>query len=192
MAKNGNTVEENREATKTPETEASASTGRRARSSFMMKNFADQDFINKHVVAKGKGTKAMLGRVFGFVSSVSEKKGTLPNGEPSVSIVLHGQFETESYIDGEISSCSSVFFPNGFARDVQHTLASDDTIKVLEIDTDVGVEATGKSIPYAWVIVNHIEGQAVSPLKKLKAARGRPEGVLQLPPKEAPKQLTAG
>lgn len=189
MSKNGKTVEENQAETAAPEAQG-GSVGRRARSLFMMKNFADQDFINKHVVAKGKGTKAMLGRVFGFVSSVSEKKGTLPNGEPSVSVLLHGQFETESYIDGEVSSCSSVIFPNGFARDVQHTLASDDTIKVLEIDTDVGVEATGKSIPYAWIIVNHIEGQAVSPLKKLKAARGRPEGVLQLPEKAAPKLLT--
>ena len=154
--------------------QAAASQGRRARSSFMMKNFVDPDWIMKNVVAKGKGSKAMVGRVFGIVTGTKEKKGSLPNGDPSVSIVLEGTFETESYLDGEVSTPSAVYFPNSFALSIKSMFAADERIKAVEIDCDVGVEATGKGIPYAWVIVNFVESEHQSPLKKLKAARKTP------------------
>lgn len=168
--------------------QAVASQGRRARSSFMMKNFADQDWIMKNVVAKGKGTQVMLGRVFGIVTSVTEKKGTLPNGEPSTSQVLNGTFETEDYTTGEISTASTLYLSNSFGQSIKALFASDNAVTAVNIDTDIGVEATGKGIPYAWVVVNHIDNEAMSPLKAMKSARGRPAG---LPAPVAQKQLTA-
>ena len=181
MAKNNQTVEENRAETSLPE--ASNSQGVRARRAIMMKEFIPApgpDWINKNVVAHGKGTKVMLGRVFGFITGVGEKKGTLPNGEASVSIVCNGSFETENYVDGEVSQASSVYYPSSFSEQIKAMFAADPDLKVVEVDTDIGVEATGKSIPYTWVVVNHIEGAAVTPLKRLKAARGRPDNVPKL------------
>lgn len=166
--------------------QAAQSQGRRARASFMMKNFVDPDWIMKNVVAKGKGTKVMVGRVIGIVTGTKEKKGSLPNGELSVSVVLEGTFETESYLDGEISAPSMVYFPNAFAKSVEAIFAADQSVKAVQIDCDVGVEATGKGIPYAWVIVNFVESEHQSPLKKLKAGRATPALA-----HSAPKQLTS-
>ena len=188
MAKNNQT--ETVEAAPAPQ----ASTGVRARRAIMLKEFIPApgvDWINKNVVSAGKGTKVMLGRVFGFVTGVSEKAGTLPNGEKSVSIVCNGQFETENYVYGEISSASAVYFPSSFSEQIKAMFASDPDLKVVEVDTDIGVEATGKSIPYTWVVVNHIEGEAVTPLKKLKAARGKPVGVPALVGGKAVLQIAA-
>lgn len=157
------------------EAAGNASTGVRSRRAIMLKEFIpSQDFINTQVVAKGKGTKVLLGRIFGFVTGVSEKTNTLPNGEKATSIVVHGQFESESYLTGEISGASTVYFPSSFAEAIKTQFAMDENLKVVQVDTDIGVEATGKPIPYTWVVVNHIEGTDQTPLRKLRAGRPRP------------------
>jgi hypothetical protein len=190
MSAKGKTVEENRAETAAPV--AVASQGVRARRAIMMKEFIPHaDFIAKEVVGGGKGTQRMLGRVFGFVTGVSEKHGKLPNGDPSVSIVCNGQFEMENYLTGEISSASSVYFPSSFSENIKVMFATDADLKVVEVDTDIGVEATGKTIPYTWVVVNHIEGEAVTPLKLLRNKRGRPASAPALAAPTAQKQLTA-
>lgn len=168
------------------------SQGVRARRAIMLKEFVPSvDFINMHVVAKGKGTKVMLGRIFGFVTGVGEKINTLPNGEKSPSIVFNGQFESENYLTGEISSASSVYFPASFSEMVKTMFTVDPDIKVVNIDTDIGLEATGKTIPYTWVVVNHIEGEAMTPLKRLRGARARPAGIPQIAGPVAQKALPA-
>jgi len=177
MAKNGQTVEENRAETAPPQ----GTTGVRARRAIMMREFIpSQDFVNKEVIAKGKGTLVILGRVFGFVTGVTEKAGKLPNGEPSVSIVANGQFETENYQTGEISQASSVYLPAAAAEALKAQFAADPDVKVVEIDMDVGLEATGKTIPYAWYVANHVEGKEATPLRALKARRGRPGNAIAL------------
>lgn len=172
---------------------AAASTGVRARRAIMMKEFIpNADFIAKECVGKGKGTLVMLGRVFGFVTGVSEKQNTLPNGDKATSIVCNGQFETESYLTGEVSSATAVYFPSSFSEAIKAMFAVDESLKMVEVDTDIGVEATGKAIPYTWAVVNHIEGADQTPLKALKAKRGRPATAPALAAPAAPKQLTAG
>lgn len=172
--------------------EAEPSKGVRARRAIMLKEFVpNQDFINKEVVAKGKGTQVILGRIFGFVTATVDKENTLPNGEKSKSVVCNGQFETENYLTGEVSAASSVYFPASFSEAIKAMFAADESLKVVEVDTDIGVEATGKSIPYTWMVTNHIEGEAQTPLKKLRGARKRPANAFQLAAPAAAKQLTA-
>ena len=168
------------------------STGVRARRAIMLKEFIPHaDFINKEVVGKGKGTKVILGRIFGFITSTADKVGRLPNGEESVSIVFNGQFESENYLTGEISQASSVYFPSSFSEAVKAMFIADPDLKVVEIDTDIGVEATGKTIPYTWIVINHVEGEAQTPLKRLRKVRGRPAGVPALAAPVAQKALPA-
>ena len=191
MSAKGKTVEENRAETAAPV--AAGSQGVRARRAIMMKEFIPHpEFIAKEVVGKGKGTLVMLGRVYGFVTGVSEKTNTLPNGDKATSVVCNGQFETESYLTGEVSAATSVYFPSSFSEAIKAMFAADADLKVVEVDTDIGVEATGKTIPYTWAVVNHIEGAAVTPLKVLKGKRGRPANAPALAASVAPKQLTAG
>lgn len=181
------TVEENRAETAAP---AGESKGVRARRAIMLKEFIpNADFIAKEVVGKGKGTIVMLGRVLGFVTSTADKENTLPNGEKSASVVCSGQFETENYMTGEISAASSVYFPSSFSEAIKAMFAADPELKVVEVDTDIGLEATGKTIPYTWVVVNHIQGEAQTPLKKLRSSRGRPSNVPALAAPKAAAQL---
>lgn len=171
----------------------SESAGVRSVRAFQMKTFLpNADWINKNVVAQGKGTKVLIGRIFGIVTGVSEKAGHLPNGEPSVSIVTQGVLMSESYLTGEIAEGNGAFLPGAISEKFKAMFAADEHLRSIEVDLDIGVEATGKSIPYAWVVIQHVEGEMLEPLKRLRKSRGRPAGAPALAAPTAQKQLTAG
>lgn len=146
--------------------------GVRARRAFMLKFLigGDGDWINKNIVAGGKGTAKIVGRVFGACMGAEKKVNVLPDGSSSESIVLYGQFEYESTVTGEIGQASSVYLPMAYAQQVAAVFASDATVKALEVDVDIGLEATGKTIPYEWLVINHVGGEA-SLLSKLRNRR---------------------
>lgn len=177
-----------------PETSAQnepASAGVRNRRAFMMKNFVpSQDFINKEIVSKGKGTKIMLGRIVGVCTGTDDKTNTLPDGKQSTSVVLKGVFEAESYLDGEISNATAIYVSAAYAEQVKAML-SQDGVQALEVDIDVGLEATGKTIPYEWVVVSWRKGEEMPALKRLKASRGRPDNAAKLAAPSAVKQIAA-
>lgn len=149
--------------------------GVRARRAFMLKQFIpDPDWINKNIVAGGKGTQITVGRIFGFVTKTDRKQNTLPDGSPSESIVATGILQSENYLTGEIAEASTVYLPMAYAEKLEATFKMFPTLRMVEIDCDIGLEATGKTIPYEWVVTAYREGQEMEPLKRLKAGRGRP------------------
>lgn len=172
-------------------TEGGNSQGIRVRRALQMKQLLPElDWINKNVIAVGTGHKVIIGRVYGLVTGTEEKLGQLPNGEASVSFVLKGVFESEAYLTGELSDFGAVFFPSAFSEKLHNMFKADEHLKTVEIDCDVGLEATGKTIPYTWVIVQHVEGQAFEPLKRLRSSRAKPSNaVARLPAPAAPKTL---
>jgi hypothetical protein len=150
-----------------------ASEGIRARRAFMLKFLLGGeggDWINKNIVAKGKGASQIVGRVFGVCTGTEVKNNVLPDGSLSRSIVLFGQFEYESTVTGEVGQASSAFLPMAYADGLAAAFASDPTIKMIEVDLDIGLEATGKTIPYEWLVINHAGGEA-SLLQKLRSRR---------------------
>jgi len=152
--------------------------GARQRRAFMPKHFIpNADWINVNIVAKGKGTKATLGRVFGVCTGFEIKNNTLPDGSPSSSVALKGMFNTENYMDGELSECTVTYLPASYSEKVMAMFQADDSLKVVEVDVDVGLEATGKTIPYEWVIIAYREGEEMAVLKRLRNSRGRPKDV---------------
>lgn len=166
-------------------------TGVRARRAFMPKQFIpNADWINVNIVAKGKGTQAKVGRVYGICTGWAEKENTLPNGDKSVSIVLNGVFQTEDYISGEVSQASQAYLPMAYAEKVKTAFVMDSTVKVLELDCDIGLEATGKIIPYEWVVIAYLEGQEMDRLKNIGRSRGR-QAVLAASDASAAAQLAA-
>lgn len=155
--------------------------GVRARRAFMLKQFVPSpDWINTNIVAHGKGTKAILGRVFGVCTGYSMKNNVLPDGTPSSSIVLQGMFQAESYMTGELSEATTVYLPAAYAEKVKTAFDADPNIKVVELDCDIGLEATGKTIPYEWVVVAFREGEEMAVLKRLRGSRGRPADAVAL------------
>lgn len=155
--------------------------GKRTRRAFMMKGFLpNQDWINKEVVAKGAGTKVIVGRVWGACFGVEVKMNKLPNGEMSSSVVMKGAFEAESYMTGELDSAVQVYLPAAYAERVKAAFDAVPDLKVVEIDCDIGLEATGKTIPYAWVVVAYREGKEMEVLTRIKNSRGRPANAIAL------------
>lgn len=152
--------------------ENGGSGGVRARRAFMLKFLlgGDGDWINKNVVAKGKGTQAIVGRVFGICTGVEDKHNILPDGSTSRSAVLFGQFEYESAVTGEVGQASSAYLPLAYADALKAAFASDPDAKMIEVDVDIGVEATGKTIPYEWLVINHGAGEAAL-LKRMRSRR---------------------
>jgi len=149
--------------------------GVRARRAFMLKQFIpNADWINQNIVAKGKGTQVTVGRIFGFVTGVSRKTNTLPDGLPSESIVCSGILQSENYLDGELAEASTVYLPMAYAEKIESTFKMFPTLRSIEIDCDIGLEATGKTIPYEWVVTAFREGEQMDVLKRLKQSRGRP------------------
>lgn len=161
--------------------QGNATTGIRAQRAILLKQFVpNPDWINKNVVAHGKGHKVIVARVVGVVIGTRDKQGTLPDGTPSTSIVLEGQFESESYLDGEIAAASSIYLPESFSGAIKAMFASDDALKTVQIDLDIGLEATGKTIPYTWVIINHVEQPATNLLKQMRLGRPKPSGAVAM------------
>jgi len=175
------------------ETAAPEQEGVRARRAIMLKQFLPGDgidWIMKNVVSQGKGTRATFGRVYGTCTGYEIKTGSLPDGTPSQSIALKGDFETENFMTGEIGSGTLAFIPAAYAEKVQAIFDANaitnaegqvigNHVRTVEVDIDVGVEATGKPIPYEWVVIAFKEGSEMAVLKKLRNSRARPAFVMQ-------------
>ena len=147
----------------------------------MLKQFLpNPDWINVNVVAGGKGTKAVIGRIFGLATGYEDKQNTLPDGSIAASIFVKGVFQSESYLDGELGEASGVYFPMAYAEKIKAVLEMGD-VKTVEVDCDIGLEATGKTIPYEWVVVAFREGKEMDALKRIRGTRGRPQNVVTLP-----------
>lgn len=65
------------------------------------------------------------------------------------------------------------------------------TLTAVELDCDIGLEATGKMIPYEWVVIAYREGEAMDVLKRLRNSRKRPTNAYALPAPEVQAALPA-
>lgn len=153
--------------------------GVRARRALAMKNLLpDADWINKNVVAGGAKTQALVGRIFGVATGYEEKASKLPDGSQSMILAIKGSFQYESYVTGEFGEGTMVYFPRAYAEKIKAVFDIEKTIEVVEVDADIGLEATGKTIPYEWVVIAYREGEAMAVLKRLRSARSRPANLL--------------
>lgn len=173
--------------------------GIRSRRAIMMKQLLpSQEWIIQNVVPLGKGARATVGRIFGIVQDYETKWNNIPGQDmPVESITLKGAIQYESYLTGEVGEGSSVYLPMAYAEKVRTVFKSGERtdeagevtgndIRVVEIDCDIGVEATGKIIPYEWVVIAFKEGEAMAVLKNLRNSRRRPENVLSFADKVIP------
>lgn len=143
--------------------------GRRIATAFAMKSFLpDQDWIMKNVVAKGRGTHELVGRIFGTATRAIRKTNDW-QGKQLESIALEGTFEAEFKLTGEVRAVSVTFLPRAFALQVEVALASG--AEAAHLDVDIGLEATGKTIPYEWTVTSYLEGRAERAMRALRGSR---------------------
>jgi hypothetical protein len=136
----------------------------------VMKMFADVDWIRKNVVAKDAGYRINVARVFG-IAIKSEEKFNMHGQEKLRSIVLTGQFEGESLVTGEVMSATQVYLPMAYAEKVHAEFERDSTVTMIQVDLDVGIRCTGKTIPYEWTARTYIEDKGMEMLRDLRSKR---------------------
>lgn len=167
-----------------------ASEGIRARRAFMTKFLLpNPDWINKEIVAHGKGTQKIVGRLVGFITGAEEQTNEF-QGKLLRSVVVYGQFEYESTVTGEIGASSSAFLPTSYSDAVLAQFKADPNLRAVEVDMDLGIEATGKPIPYEWLVIDHMGGDAVM-MKRLRNRRRPGQRALAAPSAETAPALAA-
>lgn len=155
-------------------------TGIRIRRAFTMKNFLPAGDVNTwiaaNVISKGVGAHCMVGRIYGSVSAWEPRetqwKSNRPGeGEKTIkSIALSGNLQAEHAETGEIITMDMVFLPMAFASQVARALQSNPGSAV-EMDIDIGIESTGKAIPYEWTVTSYLSGRAERQLRQLRNSR---------------------
>lgn len=152
--------------------EAYTSTGTRVSRAFGPKMLlpggdAGRVWIAENVLTKPVGSIILLGRVFGVATSY-EKRTNEWQGKQIASIAISGVFQAESK-DGEVWAVSQVFLPMAFA--IQIAEALDMEGNRVQMDVDIGLSPTGKSIPYEWAIVTYLEGRAQRAVRAIAGQR---------------------
>ncbi len=116
------------------------------------------DWITVNVCAKGKGTRQkvaeLIGRCTDAMTTTTEHKGQMLE-----SIKLDGEFEVFVLHDESTAKAPVAYLPKAWGRQVKQAIDSmrDPDGKLspganVQMILSLGVEATGKTIPYRWTV----------------------------------------
>lgn len=158
--------------------------GTRMRRAFMSRLMMTREQITTMVLPKGIGARVHVGRFIGVATGLKEKFNTLPDGRQSRSVMLEGIFESQNELTGEVTQYTQAYLPMAFAESVEAAFKMNPDATSIQMDIDIGVEVTGKSIPYEWTVTSHIKGEASNILADLRQRR-----VIALPGRSAPAQI---
>lgn len=147
-------------------------------------------FIRENVTEKGKGFQLILGRIEGTAAR-HERKEFPYQGNMLKSVVCEGKFYTESYLTGEVNDGTMVYLPNVYAEKIAEVFESDPSIDAVNIDCDIGLEATTKGTGYAWIVYAFREGEELAILRHLRKSRGRPRNAPPMLPGYSQPKLDA-
>jgi hypothetical protein len=151
--------------------------GLRARKVIVPKDLVpgrDQAWIIQNVATQPKGSYVPLGYMSGYIFAV-ERRFTEWQGKRLESVWMQGMFEAESSITGEVLSAGFAILPSSFGEMIAgaFALAEKQGAHNLQakLDVEIGLEATGRSIPYEWVVYSYEETPAQKAVKAIKAQR---------------------
>lgn len=157
-----------------------AGAGVRIRRAFTMKNFLPAGDVNTwiaaNVTSKGVGFHKMVGRIYGSVQAWEARETQWKSPRPGEgekvikSIALSGNLQAEHGETGEIITMDMVFLPMAFASQIARAMQSNPGAAV-EMDIDVGIESTGKAIPYEWTVTSYLSGRAERQLRQMRNSR---------------------
>jgi hypothetical protein len=124
------------------------------------------------------GTLVILGSLIGVVNS-TERKTTQWQGKDLESVWLNGEFEMVKRQTGEVKAAPTAILPKAFGITIETALAGlkgnfngeGHDAAQLTIDCDIGLESTGRPIPYEWVVIYYREGKAQKAMRDARARR---------------------
>jgi hypothetical protein len=128
---------------------------------------ADPEWINKHVVAKGRGTEVYIARIFG-VARMAEAKTKEYEGKTLESVCLTGMFEAQNFTSGKVIRSRNLYLPNMYAKQVLASLSDAGADSRAPLDLLLGVRATGKTIPYAWTVTSFVDDRMGQELEAMR------------------------
>lgn len=140
----------------------------RERRALSLKSFLPSDEIRKALIAKGKGHKEIVARVWGIATGIEEKVQTLNTGETVTSLAITGVLSARLSGSAQKQETSLVYLNNGFASAIAKQL---ETVRAIELDCDIVLEATGVNPPVAWIVTNRIEASKADTLHRLEKSR---------------------
>lgn len=121
------------------------------------RTFVDVKDIVPLLAAVPVGQPVGIGHIAGFVTSYERRESSLPvkPGEkvPPASIWLRGVFDATSYQTGEITRATWAILPRVMGELIAEAMDNNEGEAVLDIE--LGVAATGKTIPYRYTVTTY-------------------------------------
>ena len=96
-------------------------------------------------------------------NQVKNDKGELEDRD---SIAISGQFEAICLETGEVKYATTAYLPTYFAKMVRGMIKQGDSP---EFAVEIGVELTGRTIPWTWVVADLLPKDESSPLERMKS-----------------------
>jgi hypothetical protein len=167
--------------------------GREVDNVITMHDFVDERDKLRFAADNAPGTKAWLGTIIGRVNGGEEKINTRTDGSKLRSFMFAGYFESQRYSDGVIKNAPNLFLPKSIASELEMTLeqlrrSDPDGRHIIEVELEMGMEVTGKSIPIGYR-VRAFHQRTADPLADLRANRAR--RLSAVPPAQRPAALAA-
>lgn len=135
------------------------------KSTLTARDIISQTDAIKRAVSMKPGDTLMLARIIGTCTGYVEKDSQLPDGSISQITGIVGVFEIEKE-DGTRLQGTKLYMPGtAYSAEMKALFNSDTSLRAVEVDCDLGIKATGKSITYEYVVRSHIRHDLVAELR---------------------------
>lgn len=160
--------------------------GTRIENFLSMRTFVEQEEALR-IGLQPKGSHVTIGLLAGYVTGFERRESNLPLkvGEkaPPPSIWLKGEFRATVLKTGEIKEARWCILPRAAGELVEEALTEGGVTRAL-LDLEIGVQATGRTIPYAYTVVaygrSHDAKKALDAIEARQEARRRARGAQAL------------
>jgi hypothetical protein len=124
-----------------------------------------KEWAIQNVASRPRGTYIPLGLLDGMVNAIERKAytATPTGGGPTralESIWLKGSFEATIAATGEIIRAPNCILPLALGEMIEASFRQGN--ERASLDCEIGLEATGRMIPYEWVVISYVSGEAAS------------------------------
>lgn len=167
-------------------------TGTRIETFISPRTFVSQEWCLQNIASKPRGHHVTIGRIAGYAVASERRDSAMPvkpGDKPMpASVWIKGEFEAVVLTTGELKSARWLILPRAAGELVEQ--AFQDGAERAFLDLELGVEATGRSIPYAYTVTTY-GGRDNEARRMVKAIRARQEA-RALTRERAPLALISG
>lgn len=146
----------------------------------------DRTWPTRAIASQPQGFRLMLGTVSGVAHGSERREGEY-KGKKLMSVWLHGTFVGVVRATGELIEAVSAILPQAYALKIERQLKEGGEGARVQVDCDIGLEATGRTIPYKWVCADYGESKeredALALARKGQARLARPQARIAAPGK---------